>query len=94
MNAAKNFALIDNCSGYIWWHGAAKSPESACRQASLDTGNDFHDYEAADSLASNESGYHVYAVDENFDVIDATDSTEIAAISALPCYGSYRAVFE
>lgn len=90
MNANKTFALIDNCSGFVWWVGAAATPEEACAAATLETGGDAQSYEAAHQLASNEGGYHVYEAPSGFDVNDGQDQNEIDAVSTMPLVGKFR----
>lgn len=92
MKTTQTFALIDNNSGFIWWTGAAASPEAACAAATLDYGMDVVQYEHAYSLASNEGGYHVHAAPAGFAVIDGQNAEAINTVSAMPLIGKYRAI--
>lgn len=69
----KHYAIIDNCSGYLWGDTLAETPVDACKALDADIGTPFPvEYEEtpASQLASNESGYHVYEVPESFDFGD------------------------
>ena len=91
MNANKNFAIIDNASGLIWWTGAAASPEAACAAATLETGGDVATYESTYQF-DGASGYFVYEAPAGFNVDDGTDQAAIAEVSAMPLIGKYREV--
>lgn len=90
----RNFALIDNCSGYVWYTGRATTTEDACRDADLDTGDAVHAYLPVQELASNQSGYLVYAAPDGYTVADGQDRVAIATVAALPLVGRYRARVE
>lgn len=90
MNSTKNYALIDNCSGYVCGIYAAESPEKACAAATLNDGGEIANYEFAYRLASNESGYLVYDAPAGFIAHDGQNPDEIAAVSAMNPAGKFR----
>jgi hypothetical protein len=93
---SKNFALIDNCSGFVWYVGQAETPEAACSIADRETGNysgsTVSQYEPAHRLDSNESGYIVFAAPNGFTVQDGQSDVEIAVVQTLPMIGKFRAI--
>lgn len=78
------YILIDNTSGYLWSDCEAADPISACRDTDRDLGTEAREYEDVTiySLASNETGYHVYAATENFpEVVDGQDREMIDLVT-------------
>lgn len=84
----QRFAVIDNDAGLIWWCGDAESAEAACQAADLTGGEVRGQYRWAPKN-SGEHGYFVYQAPEGFEVNDGSDSTEIAAVEAMPFLGLY-----
>lgn len=92
MIATKTFALIDNCSGFVWWVGAAETAAAACTKATLENSLEAVEYEATSNLASNEGGYHVHVAPDGYACLDGQDELAIAEVSAMPLVGMFRAV--
>lgn len=65
-----HYAMIDNYSGYFWGGAHADTPEDACKYLDMTVGEDNLQYEDVSALASNETGYHVYEVLDDFDFSD------------------------
>ena len=75
------YTLVDNASGFIWWQGKAFNSIAACQAAceSLSPG-DTYDFWHVHSLASNETGYHVYETPDSFVVEDGAHQEAIAML--------------
>lgn len=75
------YTLVDNASGCIWWQGAAFNSIAACQAAieSLAPNTPF-DFWHVHSLASHETGFHVYETPNSFVVEDGTDQEAIAML--------------
>jgi hypothetical protein len=87
------YILIDNGSGYVWGEANAETPEEACRIVDAHVGAYDRTYFEAYSLASNESGYHVYEVRDNFpEIEDGQDLETIMAVEALRRVGTFQIV--
>lgn len=81
-----NYALIDNASGYVWGVTQAETPSEACRKIDHQNGSDDRTYEEVSRFSfSNESGYHVHEVPDDFEVEDGQDEAAIRAASSFPC---------
>ena len=87
------YALIENASGFIWAVLAAESAEAACAAATLLTGGIVAEYEEIDQFSSSEeNGYVVYEVDDDWTCDGGTDEVAIAELSARRSVGCYTAV--
>ena len=87
------YTLVDNASGYIWWQGKAFNSVAACQAAceSLAPG-DTYDFWHVHSLASNETGYHVYQTPDSFVVEDGAHQEAIAMLERFERVATIQAV--
>jgi hypothetical protein len=80
------YALIDNCSGFIWGVVEAKDPVSAANAVDREVGV-YHPRQYEEVLRprySNESGYLVYQAHDGLEVLDGSSPREIDEVSSLP----------
>ena len=93
-----HYALIDNCSGYVWGDTTACSPQEACQKIHADISGEYLEFEAKSRPDfSNESGYHVYDA-TGFDLNsvgdgDGQSEALINAVANLPKVGYFVAVY-
>ncbi len=89
-----HYALIDNCSGYVWGDTTADSPEEACRKVHADISGEHLNFEAKSQPDfANENGYHVYDATD-FDLNSVGDGNGqskalVDAVAALPKIGYF-----
>ena len=86
----KHYVLIDNCSGYIWGEADAENPIEACQKVDLEIGcgepREYHEVFSSE-LASNETGYHVFAAPNDWvwdPALDDQDQEIIATVEQWP----------
>lgn len=90
----RRFATIELNSGYVWWVGDAADEIDACLQSDAEGQAQIEgEYRriTASEINNTDGGYAVYEAPAGFDVNNGQDEDEIAAVSALPLVGYYRA---
>lgn len=81
----QTYALIDNASGYLWGITQAKDALSACQDIDADNQEYNRTYTITPTLASSDTGYHVYSIPEHlllWPLLDA-DGQDSAAIALI-----------
>ncbi|MBM1170192.1 hypothetical protein [Microvirga arabica] len=91
MNTATStrYALIDNCSGYLWGVTEACDPVAACARLDNMIGGESRMYEDQPGMhasTASEEGYHVYEIPADFvdddKLRDGQDNEAIALVES------------